>query len=466
MQVKYQRLVKDTMIFALGSIGSKFIVFFLVPLYTNCLTEEQYGIADLVFTIAQIFIPVVSLVVFDAVIRFGLENRQHPENVLNSAVVVWLFASIISLLLVPLCSKYLSIADWKWYLYCYVVFNILLSIELNYLKVKDKNLAYSLICIFQTLTLALSNIYLLLIKNFGISGYLISNIAATVIATVLAFIYGGIFKDLLNSHFDKRLFIQMIKYSSPLVFNNLAWWVIQSSDKVMIQIMVGEAMLGLYTVATRIPSIINVVVSVFQQSWGISAIVEMDSENETRFYSNVFKMFVCAVFFACILLNTVIKYFMKIYVGELFYEAWTFVPLLVCAAAFSAIAAYFGSMYGALKKSINNMVSTVTSGILNILINLFLIPLISVDGAVIGTVFSYFYLAIYRLIDCNRFVNIKINIKRLLLNCVIIIIHAVVVSMDIYVLPVSIIFIFVYVLLNRSTFKMYVSFLNNKRKER
>lgn len=45
MNNKYNKLVKDTLIFALGSIGSKFILFFLVPLYTNCLTTEQYGIA-------------------------------------------------------------------------------------------------------------------------------------------------------------------------------------------------------------------------------------------------------------------------------------------------------------------------------------------------------------------------------------------------------------------------------------
>lgn len=64
MNNKYNKLVKDTLIFALGSIGSKFILFFLVPLYTNCLTTEQYGIADLVFTIAQIFIPIISLVIF------------------------------------------------------------------------------------------------------------------------------------------------------------------------------------------------------------------------------------------------------------------------------------------------------------------------------------------------------------------------------------------------------------------
>ena len=42
---KYINLVKNIAIFALGSIGSKLIIFLLVPLYTNYLTTEEYGIA-------------------------------------------------------------------------------------------------------------------------------------------------------------------------------------------------------------------------------------------------------------------------------------------------------------------------------------------------------------------------------------------------------------------------------------
>ena len=35
--------MKDTLIFSLGSFGSKIILFFMVPLYTNYLTTEEYG---------------------------------------------------------------------------------------------------------------------------------------------------------------------------------------------------------------------------------------------------------------------------------------------------------------------------------------------------------------------------------------------------------------------------------------
>ena len=457
MNLKYKNLIKDTIIFALGSVGSKFILFFLVPLYTNCLSQAEYGTADLVFTIAQVFIPIVSLVIFDSVIRFGLENRKSPENVFLIAVIIWGVGCIISLVIVPIVGVFDAVKAWKWYLYFYMIFNILLSIVLNYLKVKNNNLLYSCICIVQTFSLAILNIYLLLIKHTGVCGYLISNIVACIIAIIIAVILGNLVHDLRKSKYDFKLAKRMVLYSFPLIFNNLAWWIIQSSDKVMIQIMLGEGVLGLYTVATRIPSLINVVVSVFQQSWGISAIVEMDSDNDKKFYSDVFGIFTAGVFIACIMINACVKYFMKIYVSKDFYEAWKFVPLLVCSASFSAIAAYFGAIYGALKKSVNNMISTVASGVLNIIINLIFIPLIGGEGAVIGTLVAYFFLAYVRLKDCLRFVDIDVNIVKLFINSLLIVVHGIFVSANIHVILISIIIIICFICFNKEILGKYLS---------
>ena len=65
-----------------GSVGSKLILFLLVPLYTNYMTTEEYGSADLVFTVAQLLVPFVSAVIFDAVVRFGLMKTQRHQDVL------------------------------------------------------------------------------------------------------------------------------------------------------------------------------------------------------------------------------------------------------------------------------------------------------------------------------------------------------------------------------------------------
>lgn len=209
---KYKKLIKDTFIFALGSIGSKAIVFFLVPLYTNVLTSEQYGTADLVLTFSQLLMPLVCLAVYNAIIRFGLANKDNPENTLLVGLIIWLSGCLVLFLCLPVVSLYKPIAPWKWYLYLHVSSSILFVIAQNYLKVKNQNLKYSIVSILQIVMLAGLNILLLVVYKVGIKGYLLSNVFASFGAAIIAVLIGGIISDVRKARFDKGLLIQMIKY--------------------------------------------------------------------------------------------------------------------------------------------------------------------------------------------------------------------------------------------------------------
>ena len=63
----------------------------MVPLYTNYMTSAEYGTADLIFTIAQLLVSILSVVIFDAVIRFGLSGGEKRENVLFVGFIVLFF---------------------------------------------------------------------------------------------------------------------------------------------------------------------------------------------------------------------------------------------------------------------------------------------------------------------------------------------------------------------------------------
>ena len=450
MMSKYKTLIIDFFVFAFGSVGSKIVVFFLVPFYTNILSAEEYGIADLVFTFTELLMPLACVTIYDAILRFGLENKKNPENTMLCGILVWAAGCGITLVLLPLLGLYQPIAPWKWYIYAHVNASILLSISLNYLKVKNKNLRYSLISILQTATLAGLNILLLAVFKIGVKGYLLSNTIAAIVAAVSAFLAGNVIGDLKSAKFDKTLLRNMVIYSAPLILNSVSWWVIHSSNKIMIEFFAGAAALGLFTVASRIPSLINVFVTIFQQSWGISSITEMDSTNDSSFYETVFQCYTICVLFACLMLNTIIKPFMGIYVAEEFFSSWTMVPLLVVsAAAFSSIAAFFGSLYGALKKSVNNMLTTLASAVTNLVVGYFLISKIGAMGAVISTLIAYGVLAISRMLDVGRYVKFRVGYMNYAVNCLILIVHAIAVMMDFYIVPASIIAVIVFLLYNR-----------------
>ena len=98
---RYKSLLKDTLIFAIGSIGTKLILFLMVPLYTNYMTSAEYGTADLIFTIAQLLVSILSVVIFDAVIRFGLSGGEKRENVLFVGFIRFVFSIILGAAITP-----------------------------------------------------------------------------------------------------------------------------------------------------------------------------------------------------------------------------------------------------------------------------------------------------------------------------------------------------------------------------
>lgn len=458
MKNKYKELFKDTIIFAVGNLGSKMILFFLVPLYTNYLTAEEYGTADLIFTVAQLVVPVVSLTIYDAVIRFGLDKKNRPEDVLKVGITIGIMGVICTVLITPIWNIYSPISAWKWYLCIYVIGSFALSILKSYLKVKGLNKRFAEASVLQTLIMALLNILFLVCYRTGVKGYMIANIVAVYTSVVISALWGRVFEDLKRSKFNRDLLCGMVRYSAPLILNDLSWWVIHSSDKFMIEAMIGATALGLYTVATKIPSLINVMISIFGQAWGISSIKEVESTNDTTFYTKVFEGYTYITFFSCLILVFIIKPFMSIYVGVDFRESWVFVPMLLVSAVFSAVSSYYGQMYGALKKSWNSMVSTVVAALVNIVANYYFIPIIGINGAVIGTVLAYIVLMLVRMVDVGKHINLSINYRRFALNCIVVMLQGLLVSNNFHILVTSVLSLIAFIIINRKTL---MTFLKN-----
>ena len=468
MKSKYRNLLSDTIIFAIGGFGSKILLFLLLPLYTNVLTDAEYGVADLVFTIGQLVLPFVSLTIYNGLIRFGLSKGESRENVILCSLIVFVIGSILSFALFPLLSFYEPVSNYSIYVSIYVVVSFASTTSLSYLKVKNKNKTYAVLSIIQALLLVGCNIVFLVGLHLKIIGYLLSTIVSTGVVAFFAFILGGTFTDLRRSHLDKRLFKEMILYSFPFILNDISWWFIHSSDKIMIEWMISSAALGLYTAASKIPSLINVFASIFSQAWGLSSIKEYDRDNDVSFYSTVFKYFSLCIFGLCIVIISVVKIFMKYYVGSSFFESWRYVPLLLLSATFSSVSAFAGSMFGAMKKSKTIMYTTLIAGLLNIVLNFVFINFVGVWGAVIGTVCSYGIIAFIRMAVVRKNIKIDYNLKKFVPLCILAIVEAVLIGFDFnpFQIGLSSIILF-FVIANNDIRNVFISIKNraNRKKE-
>lgn len=466
MKGKYKALFGNTIIFAIGSLGARLITFLLVPLYTNVLTTDQYGTADLVITCGNMLVPIFSLVIQDSVLRFGLSNNNDKGTIIKNGFIVAIIGSIFAVAVTPLFGLYPAVSEWKWYLLAVCITNILSNILFSYTKAIEKNKLYSIAGIINAAILAGANVIFLVVLKLEVKGYLIANIISHILSVIFLLLFTGAIKESVKSKFDRKLLIEMIKYSAPLIVNNISWWVLNSSDRIMIDHYCSTSSLGLYTAASKIPALLSIVTTIFSQAWTVSAIKEYDEDRDKMFYSNIFKAFSLLMFMGCAAIVLITKPLMKLYVGKEFYSSWKYVPLLVVGAVYFAYSSFFGAMYGAVKKNFSIAMTTFVAAAVNIIINLMLLPVIGVFAAVLSTAISYFVIGIYRMLNSQKYYHFDINYKRFICNTLIVWSQAIIVMLDISVYIVSTVSVIALTLINWSDIQEAISIVCKYAKNR
>ena len=184
MNKKSKKLILNTILFFIGSIGSKFIQFFLVPLYTYTLTQSEFGITDLVITTINFLIPIFSIQISDGFLRFGLEKKVDKNAAINSAFRVLICGSLISIVLSPIFS--ISNLLKEWIIYFLLILNLRMYRDIFsiILKIDDKNKVYAIDSILYTFVLCVCSFLFLSVFKFGINGYFMSYIIANLFSII------------------------------------------------------------------------------------------------------------------------------------------------------------------------------------------------------------------------------------------------------------------------------------------
>ena len=404
-------LLKNTVIFALGNFSTKLIAFFLVPFYTYVLTTEEYGVINLIFTLATLIGPFLMVNLQDAVRRFALESNADHKVILSIEWGVIIVGHLFGLLLIPLAKMYAPISSYSLELYFYIVSLSANTIFLEYLRGIEKMKAYSICSVLSSLIIAVLNIFFLTRMQLGVSGYFLAYIIAFTFSSLIAIIIGKQYTVFREWKWDKTLFRNMIKFSIPMIPNSLLWWVSSSSDHIMVTHFINAAANGIYTVSYKIPTLISTVSNIFMQAWQISAIKENDSKDNDDFSNIMFDGYIRFITLFTGFLLVIIKPFMYIYVNPSFVEAWKYTPFLIIGYAFSTLGTFVGTPYYVYKDMKGNMFSAASGAIINVILNAILIPTLGIQGAAIATCFSYIVVFIYRVFDTRKYVILNFKKK-------------------------------------------------------
>lgn len=461
----YGRLKKNTLIFGIANLCNKLILVVMVPYYTYVLTTEDLGTADAWVSAVSLISPIITLYLQDAVMRYVMEKECDKKEILSTALFVVFIGALI---LIPFGGLlyYLNVSIVNIVLLYFLTITYgLKGILGQFAKGIGKNLDFAISGIVSTIVLVCANIFFLTVINLGIEGYLLSITLSYCAAVIYLVFRCKVWKYSSFRVINKKVFNIMIKYSLPLVPNAIMWWIVNLSDRYMIIYFIGFGANGIYAVANRIPSVINMVNGIFNQAWQISAIEEQNAENKTKFSSNIFNMYFFASVCMVLIILAVIKPLIQLGFAESFSEAWKYIPFLSYAMIFSGMGAFLGSLYAVAKDTKKAMVSTIISAAINIGFNAILIPLIGINGAAIATFISMLVLFIFRAIDTRRYLKINYDKKLLCISLIAVCIQGI----AYYILGnisviISLVVIILFFIVNRTYFTALINKIFKKSK--
>ena len=411
----YRSLISNTVLFGISTFGARFLTFLLTPFYTRVLSSAEYGVTDLLLQTGNLIIPIASVGIANAVIRYGLEQTSDKRSVFTTGLLVTLAGFFLLLLAAPLLDQIAFLSGYLWLVLLYVLAANIHSVCNQFARTMGHVRLFALDGVLRTVLTIVFNILLLAVFPMGVTGYVLANVLADGITTVFVFLRAKQWRHLRLSAVNRRDTARMLRYSAPLVPNNLCGWIINISDRYLIALLVGNAATGIYAVANKIPTILLTVANTFSSAWQLSALSEQPKAEKERFFSNVFTVYYAIAFVVASGVILTAQISTRLLAAPDYYEAWRYVPVLTLATTFACLGSFLSSIYMVELRSTATLVTTLLGAVCNLVGNFFLIQRWGSMGAAISTLVSYLLIFAVRAVHTRTMLRIRWDLPKFLL---------------------------------------------------
>lgn len=414
---KTKELTKKTLIISIGKICTSFVTFLLLPLYTNILSTEEYGIVDLVNTLIGLIVPIVSLQLEQAVLRSLIASRNNEKeqsSIISTAFCELTFQIILFIILSLIIFPYVT-NNYKYLLVINLIAYIYFSLSLQVARGLGQTQKYSLGSFLSAFFTIVFNVAFIALFKLGATGMLLGNLCGYLCSFLYMFFSLKIYKYINIKKFSKILLKKLLHYSVPLVPNSLSWWVFTASDRIIVSSYLGVSENGIMSACLKFSTIIITLYNIFDTSWIESVSAHIDDDDFDDFYNSifnkVFNLFACL----CLLLICAMPFVFPIMINSKYGSGYGLIPISILATLFNTVQGMTAVVYAAKNNTKSIAKTSITAAIVNIVVHLSLIKFIGLYAAVISTFSSYFTLAIYRYFDVNKkYVKIKLDFKMLI----------------------------------------------------
>lgn len=415
-----RQLGKQSLIYALGSVAQGIVGFILIPLYTSVLVPADYGFLEILNNLSAILVILVALGFNSAILKSyyrDTSNEEDRKKLLGTAVLVTLIFStlIVAILFIlqkPLSALLLEPGREQAFtlMICSVWFIALMNPGLALLRSQQRAVRYTIISSLRFLSVLGFNLLFVWYFKMGLSGILWANLFSYIIVVL------GLLPDLLWARLTiaKNLLGKLLAFGLPLLPASLAVWALDLADRFLIKTLRGPADAGVYALGYKFGYLLDLVlVAPFQLAWPAIYFSIARRPDAHLTYARLLIYFTALGSLAALILSLFADNIIHLFAQHTdYYAAAPIIPFIAFSYVLYGI--HFIVVVGLHLANKNKWYPAIIiiPAILNIIGNLFLIPVWGILGAAAMTALAFLGVAILAALFANRFYPIRYPISK------------------------------------------------------
>lgn len=418
-----RQLSREIGIYTVGFFVSSGLMYLAVPIYTRVFSPDEYSHLTFIQSVAAAVAGVLVLGGDVALSRFWFQQHTHHRR--TTLVWTWIgFLTAWSVLVVALLVPFSPLfARWSfgsadlWLLF-------LLGLGTLPLTQLNRMLAQILRNEFRATHFAATSVLLGLLTltcglllaiglGLGIPGILAGALIAEAIVIALR---AWLVRSYRSPAFDRALLNSMLRFGVPLVPGSVSFWVIASSDRIIVGLLAGATELGYYAVSTSVVAVFAVLLVAVGQAWlpRIVQLYEDDPEQSEIVAGRVFAVLVLILTGMAAAISLLAPVIISIVSGPEYAPAAQTLPLLALGAVLFGTTVLTGNGLELGKRTKELAVIAVIAAAINVTAALALVPRFGSMGAAMASVLGYATLTGCFLVRSRRVWRMRLHAPLLL----------------------------------------------------
>ncbi len=422
--MKLRYLFKDVAIYSIGDILLKAAAFMTLPVYTRLFAPEDYGIWNFITTVVGLLSGVLILGGDSAYARFFFEAKTLRERqVITSTWLGFLalWSGGVTVLCMPLGKLF---SQWSFGTDQY---NVLFTLSLLATPITLINLMCGqilrnqfnaqLFIVLNALSTLLSvgfSLYAVIILNLGLVGVFSGLLFAAVVMLPIRLWTARLMLCLL---FSRQVLRNLLAYGIPLVPVSLAYWVFGVSDRIVLGKLSTLDQVGLYAVANTVAGVLGLVNGALGQAWTphLVHLYEEQPEMASAFFGQVMTYILVGFGIMCVGMTIFAHEILMVLSTPAFYPAALAIgPLTLGFMAYASTQITAASI-SLTKQTKYFAIFSWIAALLNLGLNILLVPNWGMIAASWSTAVSYIFLTIAYLVISQRLWLVMYETQRALI---------------------------------------------------